>query len=314
MIFREVLYNSAADVILGNDEFEQVRPREVFPEVLRTCHQYYHEGREFLFLNKITFSREGRELLDVIKPLGILSCCSPDCEAYGKNPKLRSARFLIGDNTSSIEGDLYTKSFRCNLHVIRGPIEIGALTIELKMFCWAHSNKPWMFCIALERINLKEQLTMMGIGYYDEALTTDSGDMKHTLCAGKPQVRVVEPACDLVNHLNTFASHPFLRASENVEDVAFTARANMMTFTVDTAGNHLRVDDDFYVSYYAAQYRWGDIRAMADVINPPLIVSITIPWNNPVIPAGVQNQQPDAGGNNAGVQMLQNVVYDPNAQ
>ena len=312
MIFKKALYNPAADVVLGNDEFEQVRPRQIFPELLQTCHQYYHEGRNFLFLNKLTFCREGMELPQVIKPLGVLSCCTSNCHGYGEKPKLGSVRFLLGDNTSGIEGDFYTKSFRAYLLSITGQIKISNLTIEVKMYCWAARNKPFMFCNALKKVDLTETLVLTGIGCYDRVFTTDPGDMKGTLCAGKPQIRVVELNMSLVSYLNVFAWHPVIIASENVEDVPFTIRENMTTTFVNAAGHNLWVDNNIFVRYYDAYYNNGQLIGRADLLNyPPLTMMTIASWNVPFIAAGFQNQQVAATGNNAGGQVLQNVVYRP---
>lgn len=321
MIFTEVLFNPAADVILGNDEFEQVRPRQVFPEVLRTCHQYYHEGRDLLYLNKMTFVREGWELLRVAKPLGVLSCCTRRCHRYGELPMLRCVRFLLGDNSNCIEGNFYTRMFWHTLNEvskrigINGRIKIGFLIIDMAMHCWGAKNTPFLFCTALQKIDLRRELRFTGIGYFHQALTEDPGNMEATLCAGKPQIRVSKPIVDLVEFLNWFAGAPALLTSENVEDWPLTIRKNMTTMTVNAAGNGVIVPDNYFVRYYSAYYRNGRLHAMAQVLDrPPLVLMVTRVLRERVCPAGGQNQQMAATDSDGRDQVLQYIAYPAIAQ
>lgn len=170
-----------------------------------------------------------------------------------------------------------------------------------------------MFCHALERIDLKKQLTMTGIGCYDDALTMDPGNMKDILCVGKPQIRVIEPAYDLITYLNLFASSPIMIASENAEDGASTIRENMLTVSLNGTGIATIINNDVIVQYWAARYQYGDLRGIADVIVPPLHLALSFPWNNPFASAWTQSQQGVPTGSNVGGQLLPNAVYNPNA-
>ena len=281
LILKAVLFNPAADVVLGNDVYEQVRPRMLYPEILQTCHKYYHEGRDFLYQNRITFTREGAELVKVIKPLGLLSCCSDQCIGYAQKPQLRSVRFVLGDNNGVYQGDFYTDSFRYFLESVPGQIEIGTLTIELKLFCWAIDNKPFMFCEALEKINLKKMLIFDGVGWWDQAFVDDVGSMKGTLCQNKPEVRVLEPPMNLAGYLNWVAWDPtWFKSSENVADGPLTIRNNMVIMAVDASGQFITVGENYYVKILAATCSYGQLTAAADILDlPPIKVVMIHPWD-----------------------------------
>ena len=166
-----------------------------------------------------------------------------------------------------------------------------------------------MFCIALRKIDLTREIRFTGIGYFDQALTEDPGNMGAILCAGKPQIRVSKPILDLVGFLNWLAGAPALLTSENVEDWPLTIRKNMTTITINAAGNRVIVPDNYFVRYYLAYYHNGRLHAMAQVLDrPPLVLMATSIWIERVFPAGSQNQYMAATDSDERDQALQYVA------
>ncbi len=133
--------------------------------LLRTCHQYYHEARPYLYhKKKLLFARYGWELLAWTKPRGLPRCSELGCVAAEYRPVLDHATLCIGHESNAGHGETSMVGFDTTLQQIlaAGGIRINKLQIKFAAHSFHMTYRPFMLAQRLQAITGVERVEMEG--------------------------------------------------------------------------------------------------------------------------------------------------------
>jgi len=133
--------------------------------LLRTCHQFYHEARPYLYhKKKLLFARYGRELLAWTRPRGLPRCKELGCVPAEYRPVLDHATLCIGHESNDGHGQTNMMGFDTTLQQIMnaGGIHITKLEIKFAAHSFYATYRPLMLAQRLQAIGGVERVEIEG--------------------------------------------------------------------------------------------------------------------------------------------------------
>lgn len=156
------------DVTIPSHDRVRAHPKPVLGVgLLRTCHQFYHEARPYLYLKKkLLFARYGWELLAWTKPMGLPRCKELGCAAAEYRPVLDQATLCIGHERNPGHGQTSIMGFDTTLQQIlnAGGIRINKLVIKFATHSFHLTYRPFMLAQRLQAITGVERVEIEGGG------------------------------------------------------------------------------------------------------------------------------------------------------
>lgn len=160
------------DVTIPSHDRVRAHPNPVLGVgLLRTCHQYYHEARPYLYhKKKLLFARYGWELLAWTKPIGLPRCEELGCVPAVYRPVLDHATLYIGHPRNRGHGQTSMTGFDTTLQQISsaGGIRINKLVIKFARHSFHLTYRPFMLAQRLRAITGVERVEIVGGGLEEE--------------------------------------------------------------------------------------------------------------------------------------------------
>ncbi len=154
------------DVTAPSDSHVKEKPNPLLGVgLLRTCHQYYHEARPFLYAGKkLLFARNGADLLAWKVVMGLPRCVALGCEAATYRPMLNRATLSIGHRSCEQRSDDSMFDWYLTLQKLRdqGGIEIHHLRIVFEHGVFRMLYQLTMIADALRAVKGVDDVEIVG--------------------------------------------------------------------------------------------------------------------------------------------------------